>query len=149
LRYFLITEFATDLDSDCLAALKARKDIVIDGKSGELQGCDKSKNPGKIICPKCNFPVGSLRQQILVGLRGNSGALLEEVAGAFAATNAEDIARDWSQGKNHGRLETRVAEIIAFEKRTKYPHLGMAVRVTRTRGTVRKGDVVGKSTEVS
>lgn len=86
---------------------------------------------------------------LLVGLKGNSGALLEEVAGAFAATNVEDIARDWSQGKSHGRLETRVAEIIAFETRTKYPHLGMAVRVTRTRETVRKGDVVGKSTEVS
>jgi|GEM_PF-2292133 len=67
LRFFLIEEFAPDLDPDCLAALKARKDVVIDGKTGELQGCDKGKNPGKLICPKCGFPVGSLRQQILVG----------------------------------------------------------------------------------
>ena len=67
LRYFLIQEFSASLDPDCVAALKARKDIVIDGKSGEIQGCDKSKNPGKVICPKCDFPVGSLRQQILVG----------------------------------------------------------------------------------
>ena len=85
----------------------------------------------------------------LVGLKGNRGALLAEVAGAFAAAKPEDISRDWSQGKAHGRFETRVAETIAFETQTKYPYLRAAVRVTRTRETVRKGEVVGKTTEVS
>jgi predicted transposase YbfD/YdcC len=86
---------------------------------------------------------------LLVGLKGNRESLLEEVAGAFAAAKPGDLARDWSQGKDHGRLETRVAEIIAFETKTKYPHLKTAVRVTRTRETVRQGKIVKRTVEVS
>ena len=86
---------------------------------------------------------------LLVGLKGNRETLLGEVVGAFAAASPGVIQRDWSQCSGHGRIETRVTEIIAFKTQTKYPHLQTAVRVTRTRETVRKGEVVHKSTEVS
>jgi predicted transposase YbfD/YdcC len=70
---------------------------------------------------------------LLVGLKGNREALLEEVAAAFGRTDPGRIARDRDVDAGHGRIETRIAEIIPLRTQCKYPHLRTAVRVHRTR----------------
>lgn len=78
---------------------------------------------------------------LLVGLKGNREALLDEVAAAFARTDPRRIARDRDVDAGHGRIETRIAEIIPFRTQSKYPHLHTAVRVHRTRVSKKTGRV--------
>jgi len=58
LRHYLVKRCAATGNLECLALLKSRKDVVIDGKTGEIQGCAGVK-AGVAICPHCKFPVGS------------------------------------------------------------------------------------------
>ncbi len=76
---------------------------------------------------------------LLVGLKGNREKLLKEVVEAFDRTDSKQIARDRDVDFGHGRIETRVAEVIAFQTQTKYPHLHTAVAVHRTRENKKSG----------
>lgn len=78
---------------------------------------------------------------LLVGLKGNREALLDEVAAAFERIDRRQIARHCDVDAGHGRIETRIAEIIPFRTQCKYPHLHTAVRVNRTRLSKKSGRV--------
>jgi predicted transposase YbfD/YdcC len=86
---------------------------------------------------------------LLVGLKGNRETLLNEVMDTFARVAPAKIRRDWSKSRGHGRIETRIVEIIPFTTKTKYPHLQCAIRVDRTREIVRQEKIVKRTTEVS
>ena len=86
---------------------------------------------------------------MLIGLKGNRETLLEEVIQAFSDAKPSQTRMDRDFFKGHGRVETRIAEIIPFHTETKYPHLETAVKVERIRKTVRKGKTVKISVETS
>ena len=75
---------------------------------------------------------------LLVGLKGNRSRLLNEVIGQFKNCNLEQKAHDRDVDCGHGRIETRLVDIIPFQTTQKYPYLSTAVRVNRTR--IRKKD---------
>ena len=76
---------------------------------------------------------------LLVGLKGNRERLLNEVSLAFDRIDPQAIARDRDVDGGHGRIETRIAEVIAFHTQAKYPHLHTAIRVHRTRVNKKSG----------
>lgn len=78
---------------------------------------------------------------LLVGLKGNREALLAEVVEAFARADPATTARDHDVDAGHGRIETRIAEVIPFRTQTKYSLLATAVRVHRTRVSKKTGAV--------
>lgn len=78
---------------------------------------------------------------LLVGLKGNREKLLKEVVEDFNRIDPKKIARDHDVDAGHGRIETRVVEVIAFRTQTKYPHLHTAIRVHRTRVQKKSGAV--------
>lgn len=78
---------------------------------------------------------------LLVGLKGNREKLLKEVVEAFNRIDPKEIARDRDVDAGHGRIETRVVEVIAFHTQSKYPHLHTAIRVHRTRVNKKSGKV--------
>lgn len=76
---------------------------------------------------------------LLVGLKGNREALLAEVVKAFDAVAPACIRRDRDVDAGHGRIETRVAEVIPFRTSSKYTRLHTAVRIGRTRVSKKTG----------
>ena len=70
---------------------------------------------------------------ILVGLKRNRSRLLNEVIEQFKRRNLEQKAQDRDVCFGHGRIETRIADVIPFQSAEKYPYLSTAVRVNRTR----------------
>jgi predicted transposase YbfD/YdcC len=76
---------------------------------------------------------------LLAGLKGNREALLDEVVAAFDMIAPGRIARDHDVDSGHGRIETRVAEVISFHTQSKYARLHTAVRVHRTRTSKKTG----------
>lgn len=85
---------------------------------------------------------------LLVGLKGNQEKVLDQVKGLFdlAERNREPMARDFSEDCGHGRIETRLAEIMPFSTPA-FPHVRTAVRMTRTRMEKRRGFPNGKYSE--
>jgi len=53
-----------ELSKEAAQALKAKKDIIVSGTSGEIKGTKEDATPKTEICRQCNFPKGSLRQYI-------------------------------------------------------------------------------------
>lgn len=87
---------------------------------------------------------------MLIGLKGNRETLLEEVIQAFADVKPSRTRMDKDVHVGHGRIETRRVEIIPFHTlKTKYPHLETAIKIERTRTTVRNGKKVKTSVETS
>jgi len=78
---------------------------------------------------------------LLVGLKGNREKLLTEVVDAFSRAASRAIERDCDVTAGHGRIETRIAEVIAFQTQTKYSHLHTGVRVHRTRENKKSGTI--------
>jgi predicted transposase YbfD/YdcC len=76
---------------------------------------------------------------LLVGLKGNREALLDEVAKAFGTIAPARIACDRDVDAGHGRIEIRIAEVIPLRTQSKYTHLHTAVRVHRTRTSKKTG----------
>ena len=72
---------------------------------------------------------------VLVGLKGNRGRLLNEVTDAFAQSDRRQQAHDRDVYFGHGRIETRIADVIPFQTIEKYPYLSTAVRINRRRIT--------------
>jgi len=70
---------------------------------------------------------------LLVGLKGNRSRLLNEVIEQFKRCNLEQKDHDRDVCFGHGRIETRVADVIPFQTAQKYPYLSTAVRINRTR----------------
>ena len=70
---------------------------------------------------------------LLVGLKGNRGRLLNEVIQAFEKNDLPQHARASNLCFGHGRIETRIADVIAFQTAEKYPYISTAVRMDRTR----------------
>ena len=70
---------------------------------------------------------------LLVGVKGNRSRLLNEVIGQFKRCNLERKAHDRDVYCGHGRIETRIIDVIPFQTAEKYPYLSTAVRVNRTR----------------
>ena len=70
---------------------------------------------------------------LLVGLKGNRSRLLNEVIGQFERCNSEQKAHNHDVYCGHGRIETRIADVIPFQTAQKYPYLSTAVRINRTR----------------
>jgi predicted transposase YbfD/YdcC len=70
---------------------------------------------------------------ILVGLKGNRSRLLNEVTDAFAQSDLRQQSRDRDVYFGHGRIETRIADVIPFQTTEKYPYISTAVRIKRTR----------------
>ncbi len=85
---------------------------------------------------------------LLAGLKGNQGKTLDMVAAMFdkAEQQNEPIARNFREDCGHGRIETRLAEIMPFST-PDFPHIQMAVRMTRTRQEKRRGFPNGKYSE--
>jgi len=85
---------------------------------------------------------------LLVGLEGNQEKALERVKNLFdrAEQNNEPMARNFSEDYGHGRIETRLAEIMPFSTPA-FPHIRTAVRMTRTRLEKRRGFPNGKYSE--
>jgi predicted transposase YbfD/YdcC len=77
---------------------------------------------------------------MLLGLKGNQGHLLKEAKNAFASCYSAQMARDTSVTGGHGRIETRVADVIPFQSTTKFPHISTAIRVDRTRVIKKNGN---------
>lgn len=77
---------------------------------------------------------------LLVGLEGNRETTLTAVKTMFEVADQknESIPRNLSNNTGHGRIETRLAEIMPFSTAV-YPNVQMAVRMTRTRQERRKG----------
>ena len=65
---------------------------------------------------------------LLVGLKGNRSRLLNEVIGQFERCNSEQKAHDRDVYCGHGRIETRIVDVIPFQTAEKYPYLSTAVR---------------------
>jgi len=76
---------------------------------------------------------------MLIGLKGNRDRLLKEVIQAFDKSDSKQVARDSSIDSGHGRIETRIADVISFQTATKYPYISTAVRVDRERIQKKKG----------
>ncbi len=77
---------------------------------------------------------------MLIGLKGNQSHLLKEAVNAFDTSHSTQIARDISVTGGHGRIETRIADVIPFQSTTKFPHISSAIRVDRTRVMKKDGD---------
>ena len=75
---------------------------------------------------------------LLVGLKGNRSRLLDEVIEQFKRPDSEQKAHDRDVYCGHGRIETRIADVIPFQTAQKYPYLSTAVRINRTR--IQKND---------
>ena len=87
---------------------------------------------------------------MLIGLKGNRETLLEEVIQAFADAKPSRTRMHRDVHVGHGRIETRIVEVIPFRTlKTKYPHLETAIKIDRTRTTVRDGKKVRTSLETS
>ena len=84
---------------------------------------------------------------LLVGLKGNQEKALDKVKNQFALAEheKEPMARNFSENYGHGRIETRLAEIMPFSIPS-FPHIQTAVRMTRTRMEKRRGFPMGKYT---
>jgi len=76
---------------------------------------------------------------ILVGLKGNRERLLNEVIAAFEKSDPTQCAKDHDVSLGHGRIETRTADVIAFQTNEKYSYLSTAVRLERTRTQKKNG----------
>jgi predicted transposase YbfD/YdcC len=85
---------------------------------------------------------------LLVGLKGNQEKALDKVKNQFALAEheKEPMARNFSENYGHGRIETRLAEIMPFSIPS-FPHIQTAVRMTRTRMEKRRGFPNGKYSE--
>ena len=85
---------------------------------------------------------------LLVGLEGNQEKALDKVKNLFdlAEHENEPMARNFSEDYGHGRIETRLAEIMPFSTPS-FPHIQTAVRMTRTRMEKRRGFPNGKYSE--
>ena len=70
---------------------------------------------------------------LLVGLKGNRSHLLNEVITGFKKSESAQQLYDKYICYGHGRIETRIANVIEFQSAEKYPNLPTAVRIDRTR----------------
>ncbi|OGV32449.1 MAG: hypothetical protein A2020_02015 [Lentisphaerae bacterium GWF2_45_14] len=66
LRERLIISEEVTFDDETMRRLKEKKDVVISGRTGEVEGSFQDKHPNNVKCPDCGFPAGSLRQRVII-----------------------------------------------------------------------------------
>jgi hypothetical protein len=65
-RMIIAAETRGTYSTETLNLLKARKDIILSGRTGEIKGSMADKEPKKAVCEDCGFPEGSLRQRMII-----------------------------------------------------------------------------------